>query len=96
METVKAKVVEREEKHFIEIEAESIGIIIPISEDHPNEVKKAFNKLILKIKEEEFRIVLEDLGTDLFSQIANEYITQLNREIQEVRSEMENSGLVES
>lgn len=96
METVKAKIIEREGKYFIEIETESEKITIPISEDHPNEVKKAFNKIILHIKEGGFQIELEDVGTDLFSQVANEYITQLNREIQEVRSEMENCGLVDS
>lgn len=94
METVKATVVELEEKHFINIEAGREEIKIPISEDKPNEVKSAFNKLIARIKDGEFEIRLEDIGQDLFSQVANEYVTQLNREIQEVRGEMKNYGLV--
>lgn len=94
METIKATVVELEEKHFIRIETENEEIKIPISEDKPNEVKSAFNKLIARIKEGEFEIELEDIGQDLFSQVANEYITQLNREIQEVHGEMQNYGLV--
>lgn len=95
METVKATVVELEEKHFIKIESGDEEIKIPISEDKPNEVKSAFNKLIARIKKGEFEIKLEDIGQDLFSQVANEYVTQLNREIQEVRGEMQGYGLVE-
>ena len=95
METVKATVVELEEKHFIKIESGDEEIKIPISEDKPNEVKSAFKKLIVRIKEGEFEIKLEDIGQDLFSQVAYEYVTQLNREIQEVRGEMVDYGLVE-
>lgn len=94
METVKATVVELGEKHFIKIEIGDEDINIPISEDKPNEVKSAFNKLIARIKEGEFKIGLEDVGQNLFSQVANEYIMQLNREIQEVRGEMKGYGLV--
>ncbi|AMV70744.1 hypothetical protein DBW_0343 [Desulfuromonas sp. DDH964] len=94
METIKAKVVVHEEKHFIKLLIRDEEIKIPISEDKPNEVKSAFNKLIVRIKEGAFQIELEDIGQDLFSQVANEYITQLNREIQEVRGEMKGYGLV--
>ena len=55
-----------------------------MSEDKPNEVKSAFNRLIARIKDGEFQIILAEIGDDLFSQVANEYITQLNREIKEV------------
>jgi len=96
METIKARVVQLDDKHFITIAAENEEIKIPISEDVPNEVKSAFNKLVARIKEGEFKIQLEDVGQDLFSQVANEYITQLNREIQEVRGEMIDYGLVKN
>ena len=95
METIKATVAEHDDKHFIKIETEDDKISIPISEDKPNEVKSAFNKLITLIKDREFQIGLEKVGPDLFSQVANEYITQLNREIQEVRDEMKVYGLVD-
>lgn len=94
METIKATVVQVDEKHFIKIEDEEHTIRIPISEDNPNEVKSVFNRLIARIKEGEFQIELAEVGEDLFSQVANEYITQLNREIQEVHGEMEQYGLV--
>jgi len=95
METVEASVVEEDDKHFIEIVTDGEGIRIPISEDKPNEVKTAFNKLIERIREGEFEIELEDEGDDLFSQVAKEYITQLNREIAEVRDEMIQYSLIE-
>lgn len=94
METIKATVVEINEEHFIKLETGDDDIKIPISDDKPNEVKSAFNKLIARIKEGEFEIRLEDIGQDLFSQVANEYVTQLNREIQEVSGEMKDYGLV--
>ena len=94
MGTIRAEVVELDGKYFIRIEAEDHKIEIPMSEGKPNEVKSAFNRLIARIKEGEFQIDLDEGGDDLFSQVANEYITQLNREIQEVHGEMKQYGLV--
>ena len=94
METIRAVVVKIDEKHFIEIQVEDHKIKIPITDDKPNEVKSAFNKVIARLKDGVFQIELSDVGDDLFSQVANEYITQLNREIQEVRGEMEHYGIV--
>ena len=94
METIKATVVQDHEKHFIKIEAGDAHISIPMSEDKPNEVKSAFNKLIARIKHGEFQIELAEVGDDLFSQVANEYIMQLNREIQEVHAEMKQHDLI--
>lgn len=94
MEMIKASVVQIDEKHFIEIKDKGNTIRIPISEDKPKEVKKAFNRLIDRIKNGMFQIELGEVGEDLFSQVANEYITQLNREIQEIHGEMEQYGLV--
>jgi len=95
MEMIKATVVQDGEKHFIKIEDEEHTISIPISEDKPNEVKSTFNRLIARIKDGEFQIELAEVGKDLFSQVANEYITQLNREILEVHGEMKQYGLVD-
>lgn len=92
METIKAIVVQVDEKHFIKIKDEVHPIMIPMSEDKPNEVKSAFNSLIARIKNGVFHIDLEEVGEDLFSQVANEYITQLNREVQEVYGEMKKYG----
>ena len=83
-----------DKKNFIKIEDEKCTIKIPMSEDKPNVVKGGFNRLITRIKGGEFQIELDEVGEDLFSQVVNEYIKQLNREIQEVRGEMEQYGLV--
>ena len=94
METVKATVVVREDKHFIKIQGKDEDIYISMSEDKPLEVKSAFNKIITRLKDGEFQIELGEVGEDLFSQVANEYLTQLNREIKEVYNEMKQYGLV--
>lgn len=94
METIKATVAHDGEKCFIKIEDGKHTIRIPISEKKPNEVKSAFNRLIARIKNGAFQIELAEIGEDLFSQVANEYITQLNREIKEVHGEMKQYGLV--
>jgi len=96
MEKIKACVMQIDHKYFIKIEAEDAEIRIPISEDKPNEVKSAFNKLIKRIKEGEFRIELEVVDEDLFSHVASEYIKQLNQEIQEIHGEMKQYGLVQA
>ena len=94
MEILSAIVENLDDRYFIKINAGDKEISIPMSDDKPNEVKSAFNKLIARIKLGQFQIKLEDVGEDLFSQVANEYLTQLNREIQEVHGEMKQHGLV--
>ena len=94
MVTIKATVVQVDDKQFIRIGDEEEPIYIPMSEDKPNDVKKAFNRIIARIKNGEFQIELDEVREDLFSQVANEYITQLNREIQEVHGEMAQYGLL--
>jgi len=94
METIKATIVQEGDKHFINIENKDIPIKIPMSDDKPGEVKTAFNKLIARLKQGEFQIQLENIGDDLFSQVAREYISQLNQEIKGVYGEMKQYGLV--
>lgn len=93
METIKATVENIDDKYFIKINTENEEIRIPLSEDKPNEVKSAFNKIIKRLKAGEFQINLDKITDDLFSQVANEYLTQLNREIKEVYGEMKQLGL---
>ena len=96
METIKCNVVQIDEKVFIKISLEGNEIKVPLSEDRPNEVKSSFNKLIEHLRDGLFQIELEEIGDDLFSQVAAEYIAQLNRELQEVYGEMQNYGLITS
>lgn len=94
METISASVVNENDKYFIRIKTPVETIDIPISEDKPNDVKSAFNKLIRRCKDGDFKIQLDKVEENLFSQVSNEYLKQLNQEIQEVRSEMMKFGLI--
>jgi hypothetical protein len=94
METISATVENIDDKYFIKINMGQEEISIPLSEDKPIEVKSGFNKIIARIKLGEFQIKLDVVGEDLFSQVANEYLLQLNREIKEVHGEMKEYGLV--
>lgn len=94
MVTLEATIESIEEKYFIKINVEDGAVRIPLSEDSPNVVKSAFNKIIKRVRIGEFTIKLDKAGDDLFSMVANEYLTLLNREIQEVRSQMIEFDLV--
>ena len=95
METLEADVVNDDGKYFIRITDGGEFIRIPISDDQPNEIKASFNKIILRLKRGKFRINMAEGSQDLFSQVANEYIKQLNRELIEVFGELERYGLIE-
>lgn len=95
METLSAAVREIDSKYFIVIEVGTEEVRIPLSDNKPTQVKKAFNRLILRIKEGPFELRLNEVGDDLFSHVAKEYMKQLNREVREVRAEMVQHGLVE-
>lgn len=96
MVTLDATVQHVEEKYFLKISIEDNPVSIPLSDDNPNAVKSAFNILIQRITIGEFTIRLDKVGEDLFSMVANEYLLQLNREIQEVRSQMQEYGLLKT
>lgn len=93
MVIVKAMVATIDHKQFIKIELDDGAVRIPMSDDKADEIKSAFNKLVVRTKKGEFQVKLEDPGDDLFSQVASEYIKQLNREIKEVHAELKLHGL---
>ena len=94
METVRAMVENADDKYFLRIKVESGDVVIPLSDDNANAVKNAFNKLIQRIREGEFKIQLDKEGDELFSMVAKEYLMQLNREIGEVYSQIKEYGLL--
>jgi hypothetical protein len=94
MVTLEATVECIEEEYFLKINVEQGAVTIPLSDDDPNAVKSAFNKLIQRIRLGEFTIQLDEVGDDLFSMVASEYLAQLNREIQEVHGQMKEHGLL--
>lgn len=94
METCNARVVKEEPNHYIELSLKQGALKISMTEDVPNDVKSIFNQLIVQLKSEQFNFNLIELGNDLFSQIAAEYITQLNNELTTVYKELEHHELL--
>ena len=95
MVTLEATVECVDDKHFLKIDVESGVVTIPLSEDSANAVKSSFNQLLQRMRQGLFTIKLKEVGDDLFSMVANEYLTQLNREIQEVYKQMETYDLLQ-
>src|SRR5690349_8877102 len=94
MEILKAEVENVDDKYSLRIKIESGDVVIPLSEDNANAVKGAFNKLIHRIRQGEFKIELEKEDATLFSMVAKEYLSQLNKEIKEVHSQIKQYGLL--
>ena len=95
METLKADVIEDESRHYIRIDLGEEVLRIPLSEDNPNAVKSVFNKLIAKLKDGKYEIRMDAAGEDLFSQVAKDYVGQLNKELHEFHKDLVHYGLVE-
>ncbi|MEX2374498.1 MAG: hypothetical protein WD942_02795 [Dehalococcoidia bacterium] len=96
MDRLEARVQDQDGVVAIVIDVGDEEVRIPISEDKPGAVKRAFNRLLLRIKKGAVEVQLEGDGEDPFTQVAKEYLRQLNREVQEIRSEMEEHGLTEA
>jgi ABC-type molybdate transport system ATPase subunit len=94
METLKAMVENAGDKYSLRIKVENGDVVIPLSDDNANAVKSGFNKLIQRIRDGEFKVQLDKDGDDLFSMVAKEYLTQLNKEIREVYSQIKEYGLL--
>lgn len=97
METYKAEVVEDEdEEYFLALELpKREPLYIPLTQDLPKDVQEVFNQLIVSLKDGPFEFSIEDDETsDLYYQVSQEYISQLNAELEEVFDEMEEHGLM--
>jgi hypothetical protein len=77
----------------LRIGSDDKAIHIPLSEDAPNKVKAAFNRLLIRLRDGDLEIAFDDTTDDLFAQVAAEYIQQLNSEIREIRRQMKRHGL---
>lgn len=95
METKKAKIKrEEEEKATLILELDE-NLEIVITEDNPNSIKTAFNKLIIELKKGLFQFELEDDKDDLYNNICTEYLNQLNSEMRSVFEELEDYELLD-
>lgn len=92
-----ANLIEQNEDRFLELcigEAESLKL--PLTEDNPQKVKNIFNELIVRLKKGRIKFRLNEVERpDLYWQVCNEYITQLNRELESVYDELEDYSLLE-
>lgn len=71
------------------------NVEIVLTSDNPIDIKYAFNSLIIELKEYEFNFELEDDDEDLYTSVCQEYIKQLNSELDTIRIELVEQGLVE-
>jgi hypothetical protein len=71
----------------------STDLNIVLTDDKPNDVKIVFNKLLERLKSEEFEFKLEDSKEDLYHHLCKEYITQLNVELKSIYKELQDHGL---
>lgn len=93
MATIEATVEEMDGEYSLKIQSDPDPILIPISKNDANAVKDAFNRLLQLVQEAPVKINLLGVGDDLFSQVTQEYVKQLNHELKEIRKEMDSNGL---
>ncbi|MBN1989278.1 MAG: hypothetical protein JW783_07785 [Bacteroidales bacterium] len=96
MGTHKARI-DREIKDKVSLclEINETLLIIPLTDDKPNEVKQVFNKLLKELKNGLFNFELEqDDKQDLYYHTCVEYISQLNTELNSVYSELVDYDLI--
>ncbi len=97
METHKAKVIVDGSDHILCLTIGDSTLMLPLTKDEPNEIKKLFNDLIVHLKKGPFEFsMVEKEDGDLIYHVAKEYIDQLNKELSEVYQELEAYHLIES
>ena len=94
METHKATIERAENSATLKLALAETELDIVLTEDKPNAVKTVFNELLEQLKKGEFEFSLSDEKEDLYYNICNEYITQLNAELKSTYKELQNNGLL--
>ena len=95
METLKSRIHQEGEKQYLELLLPNGTARIPLTEDKPQNVKDVFNKLILLLKSRSCQFEFEKGCDDLYCQIGEEYIRQLNSELKIIRDELVDYDLAE-
>lgn len=96
METLRSRIREEGKKQYLQLELPDGPVEIPLTEDKPQAVKDVFNRLILLLKRVSFQFEFEKSNGDLYSQIGEEYIKQLNGELKMIREELVDYNLTEN
>lgn len=94
METFKANVKSENDHQYLCLITDVGEYMIPLTDNDTQVVKDVFNKLIVRLKTSVFQFEMEGVGNDLFSQVAMEYIKQLNSELANVRKDLEHHKLL--
>jgi len=94
MEKFNTKIVRKDEDFILTIKLRSETIEFSLTEDKPEEVRAAFNRLIVLLKSSPIVLTFKKEGDDLYQQIGEEYIKQLNRELSTVRNDLEEYEMV--
>lgn len=95
METKKATIKREDTKTTLIFEGSNQSFEIVLTDDNPNNVKAAFNGLLKELKKGQIKFVLEDETDDLYHHICNEYLTQLNVELNTIYNELNDYNLLE-
>lgn len=96
MKTHEANIAEMDSEHYLSLKIKDIVLKVPLTKNEPNEIKKVFNELILHLKKGQLSFTMKEVEDgDLIYQVAKEYITQLNIELEEVYQELEAHQLLE-
>jgi len=96
METHEAILEEVDSEHYLSLKIGDTVLKIPLTKDEPNEIKKVFNALIIRLKKGPFNFTMvEKEDGDLIYHVAKEYVKQLNTELSEVYQELEHNQLLE-
>lgn len=97
MEIYSAEVTEVDSENYLSLNIEDEKLLIPLTKDEPNEIKKVFNKLVVFLKKGPFKFSMEDKEDgDIIENVAKEYIGHLNTELDDIYKELTDSNLIES
>lgn len=80
---------------YLVLTTQSAKYTVCLTDDNPSEVKKVFNRLIVELKKGKFSFSLSDETKDLFYNVCDEYLKQLNGEIADVFSQLKKHQLIE-
>ena len=96
MENKKATIKRKEDETSLVLHSGDEEFSIILTNDDPEEIKDVFNRLLEELKGGLIKFELEDdNGDDLYHDISEEYIKQLNSELEEVYKEMKEYSLLE-
>lgn len=94
MEKFNTRIVSKDGDFILTMKLKKETVEISLTEDKPEEVRAAFNRLIVLLKTSPIVLNFQKDGDDLYQQIGEEYIKQLNRELSIVRKDLEEYEMV--